>query len=114
MDGPKLLVIATGAGGRPRRVDSRLTPDRFVVLCIPLAATVAVVLLDRWDKAAARRAKAAALAARPEPEWAISLLVDADEKSGILRPVVQLLGPQLPADITVNLHVGDDERRGAA
>jgi hypothetical protein len=84
-----------------------LSADRLVVLCIPLATAVSVVLLDRWDKAAVRRAKAAAIAARPDPEWAISLLVDADEKSGILRPVVQLLGPQLPGDITVDLRVCD-------
>ena len=107
MDGPKLLVIATGAAAA-LVASTRLTPDRFVVLGLLLAAIVAVVLLDRWDRAAARRAQAAAIAARPGPEWAISLLVDADETSGILRPIVQLFGPKLPSDINVNLHVGDE------
>ncbi len=84
-----------------------LTTGRLVVLAIPLATVGAILVLDVLDNRAVRRAKAAALAARPNPAWAISLLVDADESSGILRPVVQLLGPRLPHDITVDLCVGD-------
>ncbi len=105
MDGP-----ASRLRGRPAIAavaSARLTSDGLVILGILLVASSRSSSWT-WDKRAARRAKAAALAAQPAPQWAISLLVDADEKSGILRPIVQLLGPQLPSDITVDLHVGDE------
>ena len=86
-----------------------LTSDRIVVLCIPLATLAAIVAMNTLDKAAARRSKAAALAAQPAPTWAISLLVDADEKSSIVRPIVQAFGPPLPSDITVYLAVSDED-----
>ena len=85
---------------------SRVEP--LIVLAIPLAMATAIFVLDVRDKRGARRAKAAALAARPAPQWTIALLVDADEESRILRPIVQLLGPQLPADVAVDLQVGDE------
>jgi hypothetical protein len=87
--------------------------DSFLISVIAGCATIVatVVLLNQWDRRTARRLKAWSRATRPAPQWAISLLVDADEKSGILRPVVQLLGPQLPSDITVDLHVGDEDDR---
>jgi len=107
MDGLLISVFA-GCAAIAAALPAWLTSERLVVLAIPLAMAVAVLLLDVRDKRAARRAKAAALAARPAPQWAIALLVDADEKSGILRPIVQLLGPQLPSDINVDLRVGHD------
>ncbi len=87
-----------------------LTTQRLVLLGIPLVVAVAVVLMDLWDRRTERRARAAAQATLPKPHWAVSLLVDADEESGTLRPIVQLLGPPLPADVTVaiDLHVTDE------
>jgi hypothetical protein len=83
--------------------------DHFLIsICVacPVIAA-AVVLLDQLDGRAARRLKALSDATQPAPRWAISLLVDADEKSGILRPILQLFGPQLPSDISVELQVDD-------
>jgi len=88
---------------------SWFTSTQLVVLAIPLAMVAAILLLDWWDRRAARRAKVASVAAQPKPQWAIALLVDADEKSGILRPIVQLLGPQLPSGISVDLHVNGED-----
>ena len=85
-----------------------LTTERIVMLCVPFATCAAIVVLNTLDKAAAGRREAAALAARPAREWAVSLLVDADEKSGVLRPVVQAFGPPLPSEITVSLAVADE------
>ena len=107
MNGLLIAALATCAaltGALP----AWLTTDPIVVLCIPLATCAAIVAMSALDKAAARRRKAAALAARPAPEWAISLLVDADEKSAVMRPIVQAFGPQLPSAITVSLTVADE------
>jgi hypothetical protein len=85
--------------------------DSFLI-AISVACPVivaAVVLLNQLDKREAHLLTAMSLAAQPAPQWAISLLVDADEKSRILRPIVQLLGPQLPPDITVELNVGNED-----
>jgi hypothetical protein len=82
-----------------------LTTQRLVLLGIPLVVAAAVVLLDLCDRRAERRARAAAQRTLPKPHWAVSLLVDADEGSGTLRPIVQLAGPPVPADVTVHLHV---------
>ncbi len=91
---------------------SWLDADLLVVLAIPLATAVFLFLRDAVDRRRARRAGSAARAARsqppPDPQWAIALLVDVDEQSGMLRPIVQLLGPPLPADITIDLCVADE------
>jgi hypothetical protein len=84
-----------------------LNSERIIVLAIPLAAFAVVVVVDALEKRAAGRMKDIALASQPAPKWAVALLVDADETSSTLRPMVQLLGPQLPSDITVYLRVGD-------
>jgi hypothetical protein len=39
----------------------------------------------------------------PEPEWKLSLLVDADDESGAVRPSVFVRGPRLPEDAVVHL-----------
>ena len=45
---------------------------------------------------------------RPEPRgWALSLLVDADEESKILRPSLRVSGPRTPTHATVRLNVID-------
>jgi hypothetical protein len=85
-----------------------LTTERLVILAIPLATLAVVVAYDVLDRRAARRVWAAACAAQPAPQWAIALLVDADEQSGILRPSVQVFGPRLSSDILVDLRVGDE------
>jgi len=84
---------------------------RLVILAIVLAAGAGVLLVDYFDKRAARRQAARNRPVLPSPRWAVSLLVDADEKSAIMRPAVQLLGPKLPNEIEVDLRVGG--RRGA-
>jgi hypothetical protein len=57
-----------------------LAAERLVVLAIPLATLAVVVVFDTLNRRAARRAAAAGRAAQPAPKWAISLLVDADER----------------------------------
>jgi hypothetical protein len=86
-----------------------LTTDRIVVLCMPLATLAAIVVLNTLDKAGARKRKAAASAARPTPQWGIALLVDANEESGIIRPIVQAFGPALPSEITITVVVRDED-----
>ena len=103
-----LLSILAGFPAIAAATPAWLTSERLVILGILFVTVASVIVLDVHDKRAARRAKAAAVAAQPKPEWAVSLLVDADEKSGILRPIVQIVGPPLPSDITVDLHVGDE------
>ncbi|MBN1320569.1 MAG: hypothetical protein JXA87_07000 [Thermoleophilia bacterium] len=69
-----------------------------------------VLALSQWDKRVARRVQARSAAMQPasEPpqEWRVSLLVDANEDCGILRPIIQLVGPPLPSLVTVDLSVG--------
>jgi hypothetical protein len=107
MDGLSLSVFA-GCAAIVAGLPTWLTTERLVVVVIPLATLALVLVFDALDKRAARRMKAAALAAQPAPKWAIALLVDADEKSGILRPSVQVFGPRLASDILVDLRVGDE------
>jgi hypothetical protein len=105
MDRLLLSVIAIGLAAATAA--ACLVSDRFVVLVIPLAAVAVVLLVNQGDKCVARRMEARNRAAQPAPKWAIALLVDADEESRILRPIVQLLGPQLPNEVTVTLRVCD-------
>ena len=106
MDGLLISVFA-GCAAIAAAMPPWLTTDRLVVLAILLATFAVVLICDASDTRTARRSKAVARAAQPAARWAIALLVDADEASGTLRPVVQLLGPQLPCEITVDLQVGD-------
>jgi hypothetical protein len=102
-----LISVLAGCAAIAAALPAWLTAERLVVLAIPLATFVLVVVMNELDKRAARRVMAAVRAA-PAPKWAIALLVDADERSGILRPSVQVLGPQLSSDIIVDLRVGDE------
>ena len=103
-----LISVFAGSAAIAAALPAWLTTERLVVVAIPLATFAVVVAFDAFDKRAARRVKAAALAAQPAPKWAIALLVDADETSGTLRPIVQVFCPLLPSDIVVDLRVGDE------
>ena len=110
MDGLLLSILAgcTTIASTPSWLDA----DLLAVLAVPLATAAFLFVMDAVDKRRARRATSAARAAqlqqRPDQQWAIALLVDVDEQSGMLRPTVQLLGPQLPADVTIELLVADE------
>jgi hypothetical protein len=107
MDG-LLLSVSAGWAAIAAALPAWLTTERLVALAILFATFAVALVFDAFDRRAARRVKAAALAAQPEPKWAIGLLVDADEESGVLRPSVQVLGPKLPPDALVALRVGDE------
>ncbi len=107
MDG-LLISVSARCAAIAVALPAWLTTERLVVLAIPLATLAALLVMDALDRRGARRAKAAALAAQPGPRWAIALLVDADEPSGTLRPIVQVFGPRLASEILAELRVGDE------
>ena len=86
-----------------------------------IAASVAGCISTIRDQHAATPQPSASLEAPPErpaeppvepPRWTLSLLVDADEESGLLRPSLRIGGPRTPICATVHLEVFD--QRGDA
>ena len=97
----------------------------FVGGSLIVTGVVGCVLGIRDQQAASRMAARVAAAEAPpeqpaeapdEPQddptpWTLSLLVDADEQSGVLRPTLRIGGPRTPICATVHLEVFDE--RGA-